>query len=81
MSISDVKARIRFAVRMAKAAATDKRLPKPVRLLFAISLAIKAVPFPDFGVDEIGLGVGILLLATVYRGTWRTIMAELRETV
>jgi hypothetical protein len=43
-----------------------------------ISLAIKAVPFPDFGIDEVILAVVALLLATVYRPTFRAILAESR---
>ena len=74
---SKVKRWAHRMVRLAKAAATDKRLPWPVRVLFGVSLAIKAVPFPDFGIDEAGLAIGILLLATVYRSTWREIVSEL----
>lgn len=70
-------ARGRRLLRLAKAAATDKRLPRPVRWLFLAALAIKAVPVPDFGVDEVMLLLGIALLSTVYRSTWAEIRAEI----
>jgi hypothetical protein len=63
-------------MRLAKAAATDARLPKPVRGLFIVGLAAKAMPV-DFGIDEFCLGLGVLLLATRYRSVW----AEIREDV
>lgn len=70
--------RVSRLARLGKALATDKRLPRPVRALFAISLAIKVVPFPDFGIDEIFLLIGILLLAGPYRHVWRAIREETR---
>jgi phosphate/sulfate permease len=71
--------RFRRLIRLAKALATDKRLPRPVRWLFGASLAVKAVPFPDFGVDEIALGIGIALLLTVYRRQFAEIRRETRR--
>jgi hypothetical protein len=65
-------------LRIAKALTTDKRLPRPVRWLFTAALAIKAIPLPDFGVDEVLLLVGIGLLAGPYRGVWRQIREETR---
>jgi hypothetical protein len=64
-------------IRLGKALATDKRLPRPVRLLFGVALAIKTVPLPDFGIDEGLLLIGALLLAGPYRRQWRAIKAEL----
>ena len=69
--------RVRWLLRMAKAAASDRRLPRGVRWLFAAALAIKCIPFPDFGLDEAMLLVGMLLLLGPYRRTWRIIRAEL----
>lgn len=66
-----------YAMRLAKAAATDKRLPRPVRWLFGAALAVKVLPV-DFGIDEALLLVGIALLSTKYRSTWREIRTELR---
>lgn len=68
---------VMYAMRLAKAAATDKRLPRPVRWLFGAALAVKVLPV-DFGIDEALLLVGIVLLATKYRTTWREIRTELR---
>jgi len=68
---------VAHAMRLAKAAATDKRLPRPVRWLFTTALAVKMLPV-DFGIDETLLLVGIVLLSTRYRSTWRDIRADVR---
>ena len=67
-----------YLVKVAKACATDKRLPRPLRWALALALAIKIVPLPDFGIDEIILLVVGVLLATVYRPTFRAILDESR---
>lgn len=72
-----LKAKLKRTLRLLKALATDERIPRPVRWLIGISLAIKAVPFPDFGVDEVGLLVAFVLLSTVYRRQFAEIRAEL----
>jgi hypothetical protein len=67
-----------FAVRFAKTLMTDQRVPRPLRWLIGVSLTIKVVPFPDFGVDEVVLvGVG-LVLVTFYRPALRAILEEMR---
>ena len=69
---------LRYLVRVAKACATDERLPRPLRATLAVALAIKVVPIPDFGVDEILLlAIGVLLV-TVYRPTFKAILEETR---
>ncbi len=68
--------RLRWLLRIAKAATRDPRLPRPLRWALALALAIKAVPLPDFGVDEVILLVVGSLLATVYRSRFREIIAE-----
>lgn len=72
-------AKLRRVLRLAKAAATDSRLPWPVRWLFRVALAIKCVPVPDFGLDEIFLLGGMALLAGPYRGTWKLIREEIPQ--
>lgn len=67
-----------YLVKVAKACATDERLPRPLRWALTLALAIKVVPLPDFGVDEIILLVVGVLLATVYRPTFLAILAESR---
>jgi hypothetical protein len=69
--------RVKRLVRLVRLAATDERLPKPVRWLFRIVLVAKLWPGPDFGVDELALGLGTILLLTKYRRTWAEIRAEL----
>ena len=64
-------------LRIARAVATDKRLPRGVRWLFAVALAIKCLPI-DFGIDEVLLLVGVGLLAGPYRATWKLIREETR---
>ena len=53
-------------------------MPRPIRWLIGVSLAIKAVPVPDFGIDEIGLLIAFGMLATVYRKRFDEIRADLR---
>jgi len=49
-------------IRIAKALAFDPRFPRPLRWAVRVALAIKVVPFPDFGVDEVILiAVGVIL--------------------
>jgi hypothetical protein len=73
-----MKRRLKATLRLLKALATDERLPKPVRWLIGVSLAIKTVPVPDFGIDEIGLGIALVLLLTVYRRQFAEIRADLK---
>ena len=73
-----MKQRIKATFRLMKALATDARVPRPIRWLIGVSLAIKAVPVPDFGIDEVGLLIAFGLLATVYRKRFAEIRAELR---
>ena len=73
-----MKQRIKATVRLLKALDTDARVPRPVRWLIGLSLAIKAVPFPDFGIDEVGLLVAFGLLTTVYRKRFAEVRADLR---
>ena len=72
-----LKERLKRLVRLAKAASTDERLPRSVRWLFRVSIAVKALPCPDFGIDELGLIVGIILLNTAYRDEWEQIRSEI----
>lgn len=66
-------------IKVAKMCATDERLPRPLRWTLAVALAIKIVPVPDFGIDEILLLVIGILLVTVYRPTFKAILAESRQ--
>jgi hypothetical protein len=68
--------RLKRLTRLAKACATDKRLPRSVRWLFIAGLAAKALPV-DFGIDEFCLGLGIILLVTLHRETWAQIRSEI----
>lgn len=72
------RAKVRFAVRVAKALATDQRLPRPLRWLIGVALAMKVVPFPDFGLDEVILVIVGILLVTAYRPTLRAVVDEIR---
>src|SRR6516165_9535007 len=73
-----MKQRIKAAFRLLKALVTDERVPTPVRWLIGVSLAIKAVPLPDFGIDEVGLLLAFGLLTTVYRKRFTEVRADLR---
>lgn len=68
-----------YLVKVAKMCATDERLPRPLRWTLGVALAIKVVPVPDFGIDEILLIVIGILLVTVYRPTFKAILAEARQ--
>ena len=70
---------LRFAMKLTKALATDDRLPRPLRWAIGVALAVKVVPVPDFGVDEVILVVIGALLLTVYRPTFKAIVAETRS--
>lgn len=65
-------------MKLTKALATDERLPRPLRWAIGVALAMKVVPVPDFGIDEIILVLIGVLLLTVYRPTFREIVAEIR---
>ena len=69
---------LRFAMKLTKALATDERLPRPLRWAIGFALAVKVVPVPDFGIDEIILVLVGALLLTVYRPMFREILAEAR---
>lgn len=77
LALAPLRRRVRYWLRLAKAAATDPRLPRSVRWTFRAALAIKLLPV-DFGADELLLLVGAVLLATRHRATWATIREELR---
>lgn len=66
---------VRYWLRIARALATDKRIPAPLRWAIRVGLAVKCLPV-DFGADELILGTCGLVLATVYRSTCREIIAE-----
>ena len=68
-----------YLVKVAKMCATDERLPGPLRWTLGVALAIKVVPVPDFGIDEILLIVIGVLLVTIYRPTFKAILAESRQ--
>jgi len=67
-----------FAARLARTLMTDQRVPRPLRWIIGVSLTIKVVPFPDFGVDEVFLVVVGLVLVVFYRPVLRAILEETR---
>ena len=72
------RAQLMFAVKFAKTLMVDQRVPRPLRWLIGVSLAIKVVPLPDFGVDEVVLVVVGLLLVIFYRPALLAILEETR---
>ena len=74
------RGRVQMAVKLLRALATDKRLPRPLRGLMLFGLAVEASPpwVPDFNVDEISLAISAVLLSTVYRGRMKLILADIR---
>ena len=74
-----LRPQLRYLIKVAKALSTDERLPRPLRWGLKVALAIKVVPFPDLGIDEILLVVIGILLVTVYRPTLRAILDENRQ--
>lgn len=73
-----MRQRIKATFRLLRALVGDERIPRPIRALIGVSLAIKALPVPDFGIDELGLLIAFALLATVYRNRFAEIRAEVR---
>ena len=65
-----------YLMRIAKMLTTDDRLPRPLRWTLSAALAIKVVPVPDLGIDEVLLVIIGLLLVTVYRPTLKAILEE-----
>jgi hypothetical protein len=72
------RSQLRFAVKFARTLMSDQRIPRPLRWLIAVSLAIKVVPFPDFGLDEAVLIVVGLVLVIFYRPALRAILEQTR---
>jgi|GEM_PF-2325040 len=72
------RSQLSFAVKFARTLMSDQRVPRPLRWLIGVSLAIKVVPFPDFGVDEVVLIIVGLVLLTFYRPALRAILEETR---
>jgi hypothetical protein len=73
------RSQLLFAIKFGKTLMSDQRVPRPLRWLIGISLAIKVVPFPDFGVDEVVLIVVGLVLVIFYRPALRAILEETRS--
>lgn len=66
-------------IRLAKALAFDPRFPRPLRWAVRVALAIKVIPVPDLGSDEIILiGVGVILWV-FYRPQLLAVLAETRD--
>ena len=76
-TLSSAKVWISRAIRLAKALAFDPRFPRPLRWAVRVALAIKCVPFPDFGVDEVMLLAVGAILWIFYRPQ---LLAVLEET-
>ena len=73
------RSQVFFAVRFARTLMADPRVPRPLRWLIGIALAMKVVPFPDFGLDEVILvGVGVVLFV-FHRPLLRAILEETRS--
>ena len=72
------RSQLMFAIRFARSLVSDQRVPRPLRWLIGVSLAIKVVPFPDFGVDEVILFVVGVVLVTFHRPALRAILEETR---
>ncbi|HEX4864518.1 MAG TPA: hypothetical protein VFV02_10620 [Acidimicrobiales bacterium] len=69
---------LRYLIKVVKSLATDERLPRPLRWALKVALAMKVVPVPDFGIDEVILLCIGVLLVTVYRPTFQAILEESR---
>lgn len=73
------RSQLSFAVKFARTLMSDPRVPRPLRWLIGVCLAIKVIPFPDFGVDEIILVVVGLVLLVFYRPVLQAILDETRS--
>jgi|SRR5579884_2065589 len=73
------RSQLLFAIRFARTLMSDRRVPRPLRWLIGVSLAIKIMPFPDFGLDEVVLIVVGLVLVIFYRPALRAILEETRS--
>jgi len=68
--------KIKRAIRVAKALCTDTRVPRPLRWMLRVALAIKVVPFPDFGIDEVLLVIVGAVLMIWYRPLVQSILVD-----
>lgn len=71
-----MRAKLRYWKRLIRALATDPRIPDWMRAMILVSLAIKTVPVPDFGIDEVLLAIVAILLLTRYRPLLRQLQQE-----
>ena len=72
-----LRSRLRYAVQFARLLVKDPRIPKPLRVTIGAGLAVKLLPVPDFGIDEILLGAAALILLLFYR----PVLADIHNTV
>jgi len=66
-------------MRLAQALALDPRFPRPLRWAIRVALAVKLMPFPDFGIDEAILIVAGAILWQFYRPELLAVIAETKE--
>ena len=69
---------LRLAARVARACATDARLPAWLRWVAGVGLAAKALPV-DFGIDELAGAIVAVALVTRYRPALAAIVREQRQ--
>lgn len=67
-----------WMMRVAKALALDTRFPRPLRWIVRVALAMKVVPVPDFGIDEVLLLIVGGILWIFYRPLLLTVITETR---
>ena len=66
-----LRRQIRYLLRVTKALATDPRVPRPLRWGLRVALAMKTLPVPDLGIDEVILVVVGLVLVVFYALIWK----------
>lgn len=69
---------VRYCVRVARAVANDRRIPKPLRWAIRVGLVVKCCPL-DFGADELILGTCGIILFTCYRKQLAQIVSEVQR--
>ena len=60
---------------------STESLPRWLRRVLAFALVVKALPIPDFGIDEAALGIVFGVLAVGYPGIFSALVAQSRSEI
>ncbi len=76
-----MKYQLELLKRVANKLLTTLLLPRWLRRVLAVGLAIKVLPVPDLGIDELALAVVFLTVAIGYPGVWSKLVDQARSEI